>query len=122
MVEPVEALERRIDELRSAVRQAVLAGDRTQARALRAELRRAEQEWDDALNDLADQVQPAPVRPVVPQQAGVPLLPLREQVHHALTLLTVPAAPKLIIAVHAAFFTGEIVGARLTSLRRDEER
>jgi hypothetical protein len=51
-----------------------------------------------------------------------PLLPIREQVHHALTLLGAPAAPKLVVAVHEAFFAGEIVGARLTSLRRDEER
>jgi hypothetical protein len=50
------------------------------------------------------------------------LLPVREQVHQALTLLSVPAAPKLIVAVHDAFFGGEILGARLTSLRRDEER
>jgi hypothetical protein len=50
------------------------------------------------------------------------MLSIREQVHHALTLLTVPAAPKLIIAVHEAFFPGELVAARLTSLRRDEER
>jgi hypothetical protein len=113
---PVEALERRIDELRFAVRQAVLAGDRPQARALRAELRRTEQEWDDALDDLADEV------PVVPKQGGGPLLPVREQVHNALTLLGAPAAPKLVIAVHEAFFAGEIVGSRLTSLRRDEER
>jgi hypothetical protein len=112
---PVEALERRIDELRSAVRQAVLAGDRSRARALRAELRRTEQEWDDALDDLADDV------PAVPKEGG-PLLPVRDQVHHALTLLGAPAAPKLVLAVHEAFFAGEIVGSRLTSLRRDEER
>jgi hypothetical protein len=49
-------------------------------------------------------------------------LPLREQVHQALTLLTVPAAPRLISSVHEAFFAGVIPGARLTSLRRDEER
>jgi hypothetical protein len=111
---PVDALERRIDELRSAVRQAVLTGDRPQSRALRAELRRAEREWDDALNDLADEVPPTP--------SAAPLLPIRDQVHHALTLLGVPAAPKLIVAVHGAFFAGEMAGARLTSLRRDEER
>lgn len=50
------------------------------------------------------------------------LLPLREQVHQALTLLTVPAAPRLISAVHEALFAGAIPAARLTSLRRDEER
>ena len=54
--------------------------------------------------------------------AGGSLLPLREQVHQALTLLAVPAAPKLVSAVHEAFFAGLIPSARLTSLRRDEER
>lgn len=114
MPTPVDELEHRIDELRAAVRQAVLAGDRARARALRAELRRAEREWDDALDGLAEQVPATPV--------DAPLLPIREQVHNALTLLGVPAAPKLVIAVHEAFFAGEIIGARLTSLRRDEER
>jgi hypothetical protein len=112
----VEALERQIDALRSAVRQAVLAGDRARARTLRAELRRAERAWDEAVTALAPST---PV--VVPKQRG-PLLPLRDQVHHALTLIGAPAAPKLVIAVHDAFFAGEILGARLTSLRRDEER
>nr|WP_240948155.1 hypothetical protein [Planosporangium mesophilum] len=97
--------------MRTAVRQAVLAGDRARARGLRAELRRAEREWDNAVDGLADQVEPV-----------TPLLPIREQVHNALTLLGVPAAPKLVIAVHETFFAGEIVPARLTSLRRDEER
>jgi hypothetical protein len=49
-------------------------------------------------------------------------MPQREQVHQALTLLGVPAAPKLIITVYQAFHAGELVAARLTSLRRDEER
>jgi hypothetical protein len=111
-----EALERRIDELRAAVRKAVTAGERERAKALRGELRKAEAQWEDALDDLVEQ----PAKPV-PRQAG-PLLPLREQVHQALTLLGAPAAPKLIIAVHEAFHVGEMVPARLTSLRRDEER
>jgi hypothetical protein len=115
VAESVEALERQIDALRSAVRQAVMTGDRAQARTLRADLRRAEQQWEAALSTLADRA------PTVPRQAG-PLLPLREQVHHALTLIGAPAAPKLVIAVHEAFFAGEFVAARLTSLRRDEER
>ncbi|WP_131762752.1 hypothetical protein [Actinomadura fibrosa] len=42
--------------------------------------------------------------------------------HQALTLLGAPAAPRLIGSVHAAFFSGDIAGGRLTSLRRDEER
>ena len=112
--------------MRSAVRHAAVTGDRAQARTLRAELRRAEAAWDDALAALEEQAEldahkvRTSERPI-PIQHG-PLLPLREQVHHALTLLTVPAAPRLIVAVHEAFFSGEIVPARLTSLRRDEER
>ena len=90
------------------------------ARELRVELRRAEVAWEAALADLeAEAVRPSAA--LAPSQRG-PLLPLREQVHHALTLLTVPAAPRLIISVHEAFFSGEMVPARLTSLRRDEER
>jgi hypothetical protein len=54
--------------------------------------------------------------------AGGALLPIREQVHQALTLLGVCAAPRLIVAVHDAFASGPLVAARLTSLRRDEER
>jgi hypothetical protein len=50
------------------------------------------------------------------------LLPLREQVHEALSLLTVPAAPKLIATVHEAFFAHTFATSKLTSLKRDEER
>src|SRR5581483_2504500 len=49
VAETIEALERRIDELRVAVREAVLAGDPALASARRAELKRAEQAWEDAL-------------------------------------------------------------------------
>lgn len=108
-----DELETRITELRAAVRRAMAAGDRRAARALRADLRRAEKEWDDA-------VLGGPATRDDDGERG--LLPVREQVHQALTLLGVPAAPKLIGAVYAAFFTGEIPGSRLTSLRRDEER
>lgn len=117
-MEQVEALERRIDNLRTEVRRALTAGDRDRAKALRAQLREAERAWEDALEELAT---PAEKPQVVPRQAG-PLLPLREQVHQALTLLGAPAAPKMVIAVHEAFAAGEMVPARLTSLRRDEER
>jgi hypothetical protein len=119
----IEALERRIEQLRRALRRAVAGGDRALARALRGDLRAAELAWDDALAVLESRADRAdvggPGRPV-PRVAS--MLSIREQVHHALTLLTVPAAPKLIIAVHEAFFPGELVAARLTSLRRDEER
>jgi hypothetical protein len=119
----IKVLERRIDELRAAVRRAAMAGDPDQARTLRADLRRAELAWEEALADIESQTPPrTPAPPTNPQPSGTTLLPLREQVHHALTLLTVPAAPRLIVAVHEAFFSGELVAARLTSLRRDEER
>jgi len=54
--------------------------------------------------------------------SGGPLLPLREQVHEALSVLRVPAAPRLIATVHEAFFATTFPTSRLTSLRRDEER
>jgi hypothetical protein len=130
----IEALERRIDQLRGALRRAAGTGDRARARALRAELRQAEHAWDDAVTDLEHRAtehratehrttehRATGERETVPKLAGS-MLSIREQVHHALTLLTVPAAPKLITAVHEAFFPGELVAARLTSLRRDEER
>lgn len=113
---PVEALERHMDDLRVAIRKALHAGERDRANELRAELRKTQRAWDEAVDDLADQ----PVQSV-PRESG-PLLPLREQVHQALTLLAAPAAPRLVIAVHEAFQVGEMVPVRLTSLRRDEER
>jgi hypothetical protein len=133
VTESIEALERRLDELRAEVRRAAVAGDRQRARALRAELRRAEADWEDALAELeagAASPRPSAPRSVGPSSSGprplvapvAALLPLREQVHHVLTLLGVPTAARMIVAVHQAFFTGEMVPARLTSLRRDEER
>ena len=149
MAEHIEVLEQRIGALRAEVRRAALAGDREHARSLRRELREAQEAWDDALADLADSPPreagtPAP-QPGQPPRALAPgasagagrpapsgagagpaggglLLPLREQVHQTLTLLTVPAAPRLISAVHQALFAGAIPAARLTSMRRDEER
>lgn len=127
MTEPAEALERRIDELRTAVRGAVTAGDRSHARTLRAELRRAEHEWETALAALAPDSEPDPHEPppapgMSDRRSAIALLPLREQVHQALTMLGAPASPRLIVQVHEAFSTGEITSGRLTSLRRDEER
>jgi hypothetical protein len=115
VTEAAEELEHRIDRLRVAVRQAVLAGDRARAAALRRELKQAEQDWEDLLTD-------AEPEDTGDQAAGLPLLPLREQVYEALDLLTVPAAPKLISTVHEAFFGAGFASAKLTSLRRDEER
>jgi hypothetical protein len=134
VAESGEVLERRIVELRAAVRHLVSAGDRAGATALRAELRRAEREWDAALAVLAEEAERtggtialelAGQERQTSQRGRQPqsLLPLREQVHQALTLLSVPTAPKLIAEVHTAFSgAGDITGAKLTHLRRDEER
>jgi len=139
VAETIETIERRIDELRVAVREAVLAGDNQLAIAHRAQLRRAEEAWDVALSTIAA----APPGPPGPPQQSEPaqhsgsaqhsgpapqaepagsLLPLREQVYEALSLLTVPAAPKLIATVHEAFFGSTFPTTRVTSLKRDEER
>lgn len=124
MAETIEALERRIDELRVAVREAVLAGDPALGSARRAELKRAEQAWEDALTARAPAAGES--RAAVPSRPGPgssgSLLPLREQVYEALSLLQVPAAPKLIATVHEAFFGSSFPTTRVTSLKRDEER
>jgi hypothetical protein len=127
VTEFAESLEQRISQLRTAVREAVLAGDREHATALRRDLRRAEQDWEDALAE-ADPSR-ADDEPQTRQPAWhdslrteTPLLPLREQVHESLSLLAVPAAPRLIATVHEAFFASTFPTARLTSLKRDEER
>jgi len=84
-----------------------------------------ENAWDDALTEAADKAEgtAATTRPAEQRRSETgPLLPLREQVHQALSLLTVPAAPRLIATVHEAFFASTFPTARLTSLKRDEER
>jgi hypothetical protein len=123
VAESIEILERRIDDLRAAVRRCVIARDSAQARALRAELRAAERAWEQAIADLVEDAE----ADLGSDQAlpAASLVPVREQVHHALTLLSVPAAPKLIVEVHTAFFGAGATGlaaAKLTHLRRDEER
>jgi hypothetical protein len=133
VAETIEALERRIDELRVAVREAVLAGDRALAGQRRSALRSAERAWEDALDEAApDQTETSGQTETSEQtetsatdepsgRAGS-LLPLREQVYEALSLLQVPAAPKLIATVHEAFFGATFPTTRVTSLKRDEER
>ena len=159
MAETIEALERRIDELRVRVREAMLSGERALAAEHRARLKQAEQAWEEALAAATDartspaasdartspaaaaRSQPAdprdlqdPLDPQDPQDLLHPrepvdrpdplgsLLPLREQVYEALSLLQVPAAPKLIATVHEAFFGSTFPTTRVTSLKRDEER
>lgn len=111
MTPSAEQLEAQIAALRAEVRRAAATGDRATARQLRAELRRAEDSWDAVVLGATQEAQPVGST-----------VPVREHVHRALTLLSVPAAPKLVLAVHTGFFSGELVPARLTSLRRDEER
>src|ERR1700722_15168655 len=66
VAETIETLERRIDELRVAVREAVLAGDRALAQQRRSALKSAERAWEDALDQAAAQAGPAGAR-VAPQ-------------------------------------------------------
>ena len=53
VAETIEALERLIDELRVAVREAVLAGDRALVARQRSALTSAERAWEDALEEAA---------------------------------------------------------------------
>jgi hypothetical protein len=126
VAETIEALERRIDELRVKVREAMLSGERSLASAHRATLKQAEQAWEDALAEAAEARSgpeaSAPPEPADPPDPPGSLLPLREQVYEALSLLQVPAAPKLIATVHEAFFGSTFPTTRVTSLKRDEER
>jgi hypothetical protein len=126
VAETIEALERRIDELRVKVREAMLSGERSLASAHRASLKQAEQAWEDALAEAAEARSgpeaSAPPEPADPPDPPGSLLPLREQVYEALSLLQVPAAPKLIATVHEAFFGATFPTTRVTSLKRDEER
>jgi hypothetical protein len=100
----------------------VLAGDPALASARRAELKQAEQAWEDALTAATVSTNAAPRSPTGPLEPPGSLLPLREQVYEALSLLQVPAAPKLIATVHEALFGSTFPTTRATSLKRDEER
>ena len=110
-----EALEERLAGLHAAVRRAALAGDGDRARDLRAELDAARQDWEAAVALLKATTAGDPFRPG-------PLLTVREQVHEALSLLGVPTQARLLVKVHDAFFAAGLQRARLTSLRRDEEK
>jgi hypothetical protein len=120
--EAVEALEERMTQLRRAMRQASNDGDKVRVAELRAELERTNAAWDLLVNAepaaAKSATEPAPDLRAV---AGS-MVPAREQAHRALAFLGVPAAPKLLVAVHEAFFPGDLLAAKLTSLRRDEER
>lgn len=119
MTEPLDLLESRIDQLRRAIRDASKADDPAQVAELRDQLRRTQAAWD-ALVDSPEPDAPMQLRDAASGQAS--MLPAREHVHRVLTLLGVPAAPKVIVSVHEAFFPGDLSAAKLSSLRRDEER
>ncbi|MFD7315992.1 hypothetical protein [Streptomyces sp. NPDC056730] len=125
MDEHLVALEKRMQQLQEAVRQALTQHDSAQVDLLGEELARTRGAWNVlcGLSDVADtaqpEVRPEPVLAVVEPNQGVPV---RDQVHQALALLTVPASPKLLSQVHQAFFSSPLNTARMTTLRRDEER
>ncbi|MEV7085603.1 hypothetical protein AB0O07_06880 [Streptomyces sp. NPDC093085] len=111
-----------MQQLQHAIRQALTHGDNAQLGTLGEELRRVQRAWEVlcGLDSNPDRGQPQPT-PATPQPTR-DNLPLRDQAHQALTLLTVPASPKLLSQVHEAFFATPLNTARLTTLRRDEER
>jgi hypothetical protein len=101
----------------------MLSGEQALASAHRASLKQAEQAWEDALAEATEgPAGPGAAAPSEPPEPPGSLLPLREQVYEALSLLQVPAAPKLIATVHEAFFGSTFPTTRVTSLKRDEER
>ncbi|NUR63792.1 MAG: hypothetical protein HOV87_34800 [Catenulispora sp.] len=122
MSDPLDALEKSISSLRRAIRDASAAGDTERAGELRAQLRRAERAWDALIDADEPAATPARLEPTAVPAAQGAQLPAREHVHRALMLLGTPAAPKLIVGVHEAFFPGELSASKLSSLRRDEER
>lgn len=122
MQEHLDALENHMQQLQQAMRHAQMQRDQAQLDHLRAELRRAQRSYD-ALFDASGDAAPGEEDPAAghtPSRAAQ--MPAREQVHQILTLLTVPAAPKLISQVHDALFAGSLPTTRLATLRRDEER
>ncbi|MEU2119481.1 hypothetical protein ABZ567_28415 [Streptomyces sp. NPDC016459] len=123
MHEHLVALEERMQQLQQAIRQALAQHDPAQAGALRAELKRTQQAWDVLCgpDDAADNAPTEPASLTAPEHSWEGR-PARDQVREALTLLTVPASPRLLSQVHQAFFSSPLNTARLTTLRRDEER
>ena len=122
--EAVEALEERMTQLRRAMRKANSDGDKKRVAELRADLERTNVAWDLLVNAGPTAAAPVPAAGTSPdlRTTAGSMVPAREQAHRALAFLGAPAAPKLLVAVHEAFFPGELAAAKLTSLRRDEER
>ncbi len=113
MANSLDVLEAEMTDLRARVRAALAAEQENRAFALRAELLRAERAWH-ALLEVGDILPPpAPV-------AGGAATSARDRIHQVLTLLTVPASPRLIDQVCRGLWGVEL--GVVTSLRRDEER
>lgn len=131
----LEELEQRLSHLRTELRGAVRARDKAETTRIRRDLREAEAAWERALDaeagpeaeapPLEGGMQTTPTTTGEPRHQSRPVhgsIPVREQVHQALTLLGAPASPKLISSAYEAFFTEPLIAAKLASLRRDEER
>jgi hypothetical protein len=123
MQELLEALETRMQQLQREMLQARLQHDDAQVALLHADLKRTQAYWASLVlpADETASAQPEPGPPSAPRPARGGL-PIREQVHQTLTLLTVPTAPKLLSQVHEAFYGHPLNTPRLTTVRRDEER
>ncbi|GAA2248860.1 hypothetical protein GCM10010145_15260 [Streptomyces ruber] len=135
MAASLEELEQRLSHLRTELRGAVRARDKAETTRIRRALREAEAAWEHALESEAgpdsEALLPEPPVPQASATTDAPRrkerpthgsIPIREQVHQALTLLGAPASPKLISSTYEAFFTEPLVATKLASLRRDEER
>ncbi|MEU5425264.1 hypothetical protein AB0H73_06610 [Streptomyces olivoreticuli] len=142
MTASLEELEEQLSQLRALLREARRARDNTAASRIRGELREAETAWEQALDAeeaagttsgeeraarSATPPGPAPSTPPArwgrqEKRSTQGAVPIREQVHQALTLLGAPASPKLISSVYEAFSAEPLVATKLASLRRDEER
>ncbi|WP_116214341.1 hypothetical protein [Streptomyces olivoreticuli] len=142
MTASLEELEEQLSQLRALLREARRARDNTAASRIRGELREAETAWEQALDAEeaagttsgeeraarnATPPEPAPSTPPArwgrqEKRSTQGAVPIREQVHQALTLLGAPASPKLISSVYEAFSAEPLVATKLASLRRDEER
>jgi hypothetical protein len=88
---------------------------------LRAELREAERQWDESVERLETEAHEYAQTRIAPARAEA-LVPAREQVHQALTLLGAPAASRLIVAVHDAFYAGRLPARRATASRAMRRR
>jgi hypothetical protein len=113
MADPLDALEADMVALRSQIRDAIAAGELDRTPALRARLSRTERAWD-ALVDVGGSVV------VAPALTSAAASSVRDRVHQVLTLLMMPASPKLVDQVCRGLWGVELGVA--TSLRRDEER